>query len=222
MAMRTYITPIGFNSTSVTRPVLSRGIDTGDVVVLIRPEEGSDNSRAEEALTDIERMLTEIEPDVTLETERIPHDNFPTAVLACSDVIRAAEPSRIVNLGGGARDVLLPFAFAATAHMSLLDTALFFSDIDGTVREWELPRLTPVVDETTVDTLESVVDAEDWISIPDLTERTGQSKSTVTRHVTRLEQRGFVETDTRGKTKYARVTITGQLGLRTDTDFIDL
>jgi len=219
--MRTYLSPIGFNSTSVTRPVLSRGIDTGDTVVLIRPEKGSDNSRAEEALTDVERMLTEIEPDVSLKTERIPHDDFPTAVLACSDVIRAAEPSRIVNLGGGARDVLLPFAFAATAHVPLLDTVLFFSDIDGTVREWELPRLTPVVEETTVDTLESIADVDDWVSIPDLTERTGQSKSTVTRHVTRLEQRGFVETDTRGKTKFTRVTITGRLGTQVDTDFMD-
>ena len=220
--MRTYISPIGFNSTSVTRPVLSRGVDTGDVVVLIRPVEGSDDSRAEEARKDVERMLTEIEPDVTLETEQIPHDDFPSAVLACSDVIRAAEPSRIVNLGGGARDVLLPFAFAATAHVPLLDTALFFSDIDGTVREWELPRLTPVIEGTTVDTLETIADTEGWVSIPDLTERTGQSKSTVTRHVTRLEQRGFVDTDTRGKTKYARVTITGRLGTRVDADFMDL
>lgn len=220
--MRTYISPIGFNSTSVTRPVLSRGIDTGDVVVLIRPEEGSDNSRAEEARRDVERMLTEIEPDVTLETEEIPHDDFPSAVLACSDVIRASEPSRIVNLGGGARDVLLPFAFAATAHVPLLDTALFFSDIDGTVQEWELPRLTPLVEGTTADTLETITNAEDWVSIPDLTEQTGQSKSTVTRHVTRLEKRGFIETDTRGKTKYACVTITGRLGTHIDSDFMDL
>lgn len=220
--MRTYISPIGFNSTSVTRPVLSRGIDTGDTVVVIRPEEGSNNSRAEEALSDVERMLTEIEPDVSLVTEEIPHDDFSEAVLACSDVIRAAEPSRIVNLGGGARDVLLPFAFAATAHVPLLDTALFFSDIDGTVREWELPRLTPTAAETTADTLEAISDGDDWISIPELTERTGQSKSTVTRHVTQLEQRGFVETDIQGKTKYARVTITGQLGMRTAADFMDL
>lgn len=220
--MRTYISPIGFNSTSVTRPVLSRGIDTGDTVILLRPAEGSDNSRAEEALGDVERLLTEIEPDVTLETEAIPHDDFPAAVLSCSDIIRAAKPSRIVNLGGGARDVLLPFAFAATAHAPLLETALFFGDIDGTVHEWELPRLSPVLEKTTMDTANAIADAEDWISIPELTEQTGQSKSTVTRHVSRLEQRGFVETETRGKTKFGRVTLTGQLGIRTDADFIDL
>lgn len=220
--MRTYISPIGFNSTSVTRPVLSRGIDTGDEVVLIRPADGSDDPRAEQALEDVKRMLTEIEPAVTLETEKIPHDDFSTAVIACSDVIRAAEPSRIVNLGGGARDVLLPFAFAATAHVSLLDTALFFSDIDGMVQEWELPRLTPMITETTSETLTSIADCGDWISIPDLTGQTGQSKSTVTRHITQLEQRGFVDTDTRGKTKYARITLTGRLGRRAEADFVDL
>jgi CRISPR-associated protein Csa3 len=211
--MRTYLSAIGFNSTSVTRPILSHGIDTGDEVVLIRPNQVPD-SRAEEAIEDVERLLQEIEPEISLTTEQITHDDFETALLESSDLIRAAEGDRIVSLGGGARDVLLPFAIAATTHVRLLDTVLFFSDLDGPVQEWSLPRLTASIQETTAATLQTIVDTDDGISIPELTNRTGVSKSTVTRHVTTLANKGAIETWTDGKMKYAQATITGRLLLR--------
>jgi CRISPR-associated protein Csa3 len=211
--MRTYLSAIGFNSTSVTRPVLSHGIDTGDQIVLIRPDQEPD-SRAEEAIADVERLLQEIEPNIKLTTERITHDEFETAVLECSDLIRAAEGERIVSLGGGARDVLLPFAIAATTHVQLLSTALFFSDLDGTVREWSLPRLTAGVQDTTLSTLQAIAAADGSISVPELTDQTGHSKSTVTRHVTALADVDAVTTRTDGKTKFVTVTLTGELVLR--------
>jgi CRISPR-associated protein Csa3 len=211
--MRTYISPIGFNSTSVTRPLLSRGIDTGDEVVLIRPDV-EDDSRALEAITDVKRLLQEIEPDVSVSTERIPHTDFERAILQCSDIIRAAGEQRIVTLGGGARDVLLPFVMAAITHVRLIDTALFFSDVDGTVREWELPRLTSTLRETTQSTLTALNREGGSSSIPTLTEVTGLSKSTVTRHVNQLTDERLVEVWSEGKTKHARITLTGRLLLR--------
>ena len=214
--MRTYISPIGFNSTSVTRPLLSRGIDSGDGVVLIRPDVDRSDSRAEEAIADVERLLQEIEPDVTVMTERISHTDFSTAVMECSDVIRAAEGDRIVTLGGGARDVLVPFVIAAMAHIQLLDAALFFSDVDGDVREWKLPRLTATLAETTRSTLAALEANGGEASIPTLTEMTGHSKSTVTRHVKQLAEEDLIETWTMGKIKHARITLTGDLLLRNE------
>lgn len=212
--MRTYISPIGYNSTSVTRPLLSRGIDTGDAIVLLRPDV-EDDSRASEAISDVERLLQEIEPDVLITTERLSHTDFNTAVLECSDIIRAAEGDRIVTLGGGARDILLPFAVAAITHVRLLDSTFFFSDIDGTVREWELPRLTATLQDTTRATLTALNEEGGEASIPTLTGVTGSSKSTVTRHVNQLTDEGLVETWSEGKTKHARITLTGRLLLET-------
>ena len=128
-----------------------------------------------------------------------------------------AEGDRIVSLGGGARDVLLPFTIAALTHVRLLSAALFFSDLDGTVREWNLPRLTAQVQQTTMSTLQTIANTEEEISIPELTAETGNSKSTVTRHVTALADAGAIETWTDGKTKFAQVTLTGQLLLRDDS-----
>lgn len=213
--MRTYLSPIGYNSTSVTRPLLSNGIDSGDTIVLLRPDTEED-SRGNEAIQDVKRFIKEVEPQITLETERLPHQNFEASVQRCSDVIRAAEGRRIVTLGGGARDILLPFTIAAITHVQLLDTALFFSDINGSVSEWNLPHLTAHIPQPPRKTLAEIVVEPDGLSIPALTDRTDQSKSTITRHVTQLAESDAVKTWTEGKTKHVRSTLTGELLSRTD------
>ena len=212
--MRTYISPIGYNPTSVTRVLLSRGLETDDVAVLLRPLTDTDDNRAREAITDVERMLREIEPEVSTTVERVPHDDFPTAVLACSDAIRAANGTVIANLSGGARDIFLPFTVAVLTHAPLIDTALAFSDIDGKVREWELPVLTAEVPNSAWDTLTLIAETEDGVSIPELTDQAQHAKSTVTRHVNRLADGGVVTTWQEGKTKYVQLSFAGHLLLR--------
>lgn len=212
--MRTYISPIGYNPTSVTRVLLSRGLETDDVAVLLRPATETDNNRAEEAITDVKRMLREIEPEISTTVEYIPHDDFPTAVLACSDVIQAANGTIIANLSGGARDIFLPFTVAVLTHAPLIDSALAFSDIDGKVREWDLPVLTAKVPNSARDTLTLIAETEDGVSIPDLTGQTQHAKSTVTRHVNQLANGGVVTTWQEGKTKYVQISFAGHLLLR--------
>jgi len=216
--MRTYISPIGFNSTTVTRPLLSRGIDDGDEVVLIRPAvpEDDPDSRAREAIADVERLLQEIEPTVSVTTERISCREIDTAVLECSDLILAAEGECFVTLGGGARDVLVPLVTATLTHAPLIESALLFSDLDGTVDEWNLPGLTARLHETTKPTLTALKEAGGEASISTLTNVTGQSKSTVTRHVKQLTEEGLVEVWTEGKTKHMEITLVGELLLRSE------
>ena len=212
--MRTYISPIGYNPTSVTRVLLSRGLETDDMAVLLRPKTDTDDNRAQEAITDVERMLNEIEPEVSTSIEVIPHDNFPTAVLDCSDIIRAANGTVIANLSGGARDIFLPFTVAVLAHAPSIDTALAFSDIDGKVREWGLPVLTADIPNSAWNTLGLIAEAEESISIPDLTEQTQHAKSTVTRHVNQLNDSDAVTTRQEGKTKYVELSFAGRLLIR--------
>lgn len=207
--MRTYIAPIGYNSTSVTRPViLSRGVEEGDQVVLLRPA-GSKTERATDAIEDVEGLLQEIEPDVALTVEEIPQA-FEDAVLACCDCIEAAEGSCVVSLGGGARDILLPFTMAVLARLDCVDDVLFFSDLDGSVEEWRLPRLTATISDPAHETLEAIVETEET-TLPALTDRLEASKSTVTRHVEELVACDAVETWRDGKIKHIRPTITGYL-----------
>lgn len=208
--MRTYIGPIGFNPTSVTRPILSHGLDHGDEVVLIRPQEDTDDRRAEETIADIRRNLGALEPDVNLHLERVPHDEFGENLLICRNIIIESSGDAILLLGGGARDVLIPLTIAGLSVPDSVSRVLRFSDIDGGVREMSLPRLLVPIQESVRGTLLSI-GSEEEISLPTLTDRLDASKSTVTRHVKDLEEHDLVETWRVGRTKHLRLTLSGKL-----------
>lgn len=212
--MRTYVSPLGYDSKRVTRPVLSNGLDTDDVLVLLRPGTDSDDNRAKQAITDVEQMVSQIEPEVTVSVEAVPHEDFSAAVLCCSDVLSGAEGTLVANFGGGARDVFLPFATAALAHADAIDLALSFSDVDGDVRPLQLPALTAVVPSKAWNTLDAIERLGGTASIPTLTGETDLAKSTVTRHVSELADAGVVSTRLEGKTKYVDLTLAGDLQLR--------
>ncbi|UPM45265.1 CRISPR-associated CARF protein Csa3 [Halocatena salina] len=211
MTMRTYLSPIGYNSTSVTRTVLSHGVDRDDQIVLIRPTAETDTSRADEAINDVQRLLGEVQPEIAVTTERIPHDDFETAVVRCQELLQAAGGAVTVNLGGGARDILLPLMTAVLTEIQQIDSVLIFSDVDGKVREWELPTLSTTVSDTVYETLTAIAEVDGEISIPQLTETTGRPKSTVARHVDLLEQNDAVAGRREGKTKRVSLTLTGRL-----------
>lgn len=209
--MRTYVSPIGYDSRRVTRPVVNNGLEPSDLVVVLRPETESDTERATRTIADVEQMLHEIEPTASVSVERIGTDEFEGAVLDCCSVLEDADGERIVSLGGGARDVLLPLTVATMAYAPAIETALFFSDVDGTVREWTLPRLTARVPERTSETVAAIREADGSLSLSELAERTGQSKSTVVRHVKALEGEGIVETSHEDQAKYVSGSFTGRL-----------
>lgn len=212
--MRTYVSTLGFHETRVTRPVLRHGLDDEDVVVLLRPATETDDDRGSDAVDHVEDMVDEISPGASVVTEWIDHSEFETAVLECSDVLRAAEGDLIVNFGGGAREIFLPLTIAVIAHARRIDTALQYTDIEQQVQTWRVPNLTADVSERVWPTLARIAECDDAVSIPELTTQSEASKSTVTRHVQELAEAELVDTYTEANTKFATVTAAGQLLLR--------
>ncbi len=211
--MTTYISPIGFNTTSVTRVLLNHGIDDSDSVVLVCPEQSTDDNRSDEAIADVERLLEEIEPNISVQVEQIPHDDFETAVMQCSNIIQTANGSVIVSLSGGARDVLLPLTIVTMAHKRDIESTLGYSDLDGQVREWPVPNITATVSDGARETLAAINTYESEVSIPQLTERLGSAKSTITRHINALESEELVTARMENRTKIVSMTLSGRLHL---------
>jgi CRISPR-associated protein Csa3 len=89
--MTIYLSPIGYDSTRVTRPILSRGLDAGDEVILLLPETSKDDQQAADAVADVRRLLQEIEPDVGLSEKYLPHDDLQQSVFICTDLIQSIE-----------------------------------------------------------------------------------------------------------------------------------
>lgn len=209
--MQTYLIPIGYDTRRVTRPVVHNGIDRGDVVVLLRPDDESDTEQAQQAIADAKQVLHEIESAVEPTVERIPTDSLDTSILTCCELLEAAQGQCTVTLGGGARDVLLPLLMATLSRNSLVDDVLFYSDLDHTVREWDLPVLTACLPDRTESTLATLEGRDDPLSLSELADASGQSKSTVVRHVNDLEDQGVVQTHQDGQTKYATLSLTGRI-----------
>lgn len=211
--MTTYLSPIGFNTTSVTRVLSNKDLASGDAVVLLRPAEETDDNRAAEAVEDVDRILQQIEPTISVSVERLPHDDFETAVMTCGEVIRSAEGSVVVSLSGGARDVLLPLTVATMAHAQQVDSTLGYSDLDGLVREWLLPNITATPSDGQRSTLAAIEATGSAVSIPGLTSQRDAAKSTITRHVNALAADGFVTAWTEDRTKHVSITLAGRLCL---------
>jgi len=213
--MRTYVSPIGYDTRRVTRPVINTGLGSEDTVILLRPTEESDTERATQAVADVEQLLQEIEPEAECEVRRVSTDSFEETVGESCSVVDdiPTDHDVIVSLGGGARDVLLPLTVAALVFAQKIDRALFFSDLNGAVREWPLPVLTAQVPDRTVETFEMIDAADSWLSLSAIARETDQSKSTVIRHVNDLEEAGVVKADTSEKAKRVRVSFSGELFL---------
>ena len=209
--MRTYISTIGYYDTRVVRPVLDHGLKAGDVIVLLRPY--NDNEDGDSAVMDVKRIFSELGPDVQVIVEQITYDEFSTAVLECVDVLIAADGERIANFGGGPREIFLTFAVAALVVNDQLDTVLQFTDVNEEVKELTLPELMTSVPMKTHPTLQTISEANGKSTLPEVAERSGQSRSTVGRHLDELEAAGAVETEKRNKTRYVTLTLGGRLRL---------
>lgn len=211
--MRTYISPLGFDSTRVTRPILNHGIGADDTIVLLRPADNGDDNRGEEAVEDVRRMVTEIAPEMTVTVEQLTPDDFATAVRECVDILQAAHGEVVANFGGGPRELFLPFTVASLVFHDRVDIAFQFGDISGAVREIPLPDLTTPISEQAFDTLERTVELGGSTTLPELAQESGRSKSTIGRHLDHLETAGAVTTEQRGKTRHVALELSGELRL---------
>lgn len=214
--MRTYIAPIGYDSTRVTRPILSQGVERDTQINLLTPTTTADDNRGTQAIDDVRRMVEKIEPNVDIETTEVPHVDFEAAIETCGSLIDVAQGEIVVIFGGGARDIFLPLTVATLSRTHKIHASYQFSDIDGEVRERSLPDLTANAPPQTESTLEAIGALEAPTSLTAITDAVGVSKSTITRHVQLLERRGLLTSDTHGKTKVVELTTTGRLLLSRD------
>lgn len=211
--MRTYLAPLGFDSRRVVRPVLSEGLDAEDKVVLLQPSNNS--NRGEDAFKEVKEVLTQVVPDLSLNTEHLPYTDFVETVLYCVDLIQVAEGETIVILGGGARELLFPLVVATFSSEAYIDTILQMGDIDSGVRR--LPKLNLRGNTTDAEAklLLELTNLNMSPSITEISNELDKSKSTIARHINSLEQESFVKTHTDGRAKTVDVTDSGRIFLET-------
>jgi CRISPR-associated protein Csa3 len=82
------------------------------------------------------------------------------------------------------------------------------------VSEIDLPFLAVQTNSTGFEILEIIDELGGDGTVPKITDQTARSKSTVTRHISQLEESSAVRSEMHGKTKYVELTFTGALLLQ--------
>lgn len=209
--MRTYLAPLGFDSRRVVRPVLSEGLDESDRVILLQPTKSTEQS--DNAYGEVEDVLTQVVPELDIESEHLPYSDFVETTLLSADIIQAANGETIVVLGGGAREVLLPLTVATFSNTNHVDSILQVGDIDGSVRQVPCLNIRANVSGAKAALLKDLSNLDTPLSISDIAHKIGKSKSTIARHVDSLESEGLVKTAKHGRSKTVELTDSGRIFL---------
>ncbi|MCX6668215.1 MAG: CRISPR-associated CARF protein Csa3 [Methanothrix sp.] len=207
--MKTYISLSGFDSSQIVSLIVKYGIEGGDRIILIRPEEEKD-TRGELTVQAIRDLSRQIDSSIDLQIHRVDHRDFEGMVLSLKDLLEKAEGLVIANLSGGPRELFLAFTITCLLHSKRIYKTTNFSDIERSLNEITLPNITAVLDEKLKRLLKDV-DENQPTTITEMAQRLSLSESTVSRQVGRLVDLKALDISQKGKTKEIRITLTGKM-----------
>jgi len=215
--MKTYISPLGFETTHVISLIVKHGIEKYDKIILLRPE--ASDTRADRAIKDIRDVVAKIDRTIIVEVVHVDHSDFGVMILLFVDLICEAAPpvmpegKVIVNLSGGPREILVALTIASLPLSELIYITTSFSDIDFELREIELPHIARNLDEKMWQILDDLIKYEPT-TLAEVATRLGVSGSTISRQLAKLAEMCAVKITSSGKSKLITITLSGRMLLK--------
>ncbi len=223
--MKTYISPLGFETTHIISLIVAHGIEKGDCIILLRPI--ASDSRADRAVEDLNDLTAKVDRTITVDVANIDHHDFGAMILRFMDLISSATPPAapagskvIVNLSGGPREILVALTAASMALSDSIYKTTQFSDIDRELREIELPHIARTLDKTAWQILDDILKHEPT-TLTAVAGRIGASESTVSRQSAKLAGLRAVEITPAGRKKQITLTLSGRVLLKCATFLTD-
>nr|QNO50471.1 hypothetical protein EGLMOMJH_00009 [Methanosarcinales archaeon ANME-2c ERB4] len=229
--MKTYISPLGFETTHIISLIVKHGIEKGDRIILLRPN--APEPRADRAADDIRDLTAKVDRTISVEIAKIDHHDFGAMLLRFMDLISsAATPATspathapagskvIVNLSGGPREILIALTAASMALSERVYKTTNWSDIDLELREIELPHITRTLDKTARQILLDLLEHE-HTTLTAVARRIGASESTVSRQSAKLAGLRAVKITPDGRKKQIALTLSGKVLLKCTTFLTD-
>jgi CRISPR-associated protein Csa3 len=192
------------------------GIERGDRLILIRPEEEKD-SRGESTVRAIKDLSRQIDSSIAVDIHRVGHRDFEGMVISLIGLLTNAEGQVVVNLSGGPREIFLAFVVACLSQSQKIFKTTSFSDIDRTMNEIVLPNITHIIDDRLKRILKDV-DSHQPTTITEIAKRLEISESTVSRQVGELLGLKALDIAQKGKMKEVRITLTGKILLQASNE----
>ncbi len=207
--MKTYISLSGFDTSQIISLMVKYGIERGDRLVLIRPEEEKD-SRGESTVQAIKDLSRQIDSSIEVDIHRVDHRDFEGMVTSLIDLMKNAEGQVVANLSGGPREIFLAFAVACISQSPKIFKTANFSDMDRTMNEIVLPNIAHTLDSRLKRVLNDVSENQPT-TVTEIAQRLKISESSASRQVAELLDRKALNLTPKGKTKEIRITLTGKI-----------
>ncbi|MDR9817284.1 MAG: CRISPR-associated CARF protein Csa3 [Candidatus Methanoculleus thermohydrogenotrophicum] len=216
--MKTYLSPLGFDTSHILSLIVRCGIEQGDRICLIRPEFGED-ARAKRAIENVRVMSQKISSDISVDVLLVDNRSIEFMILALLDEIRRSTPPHLpdgiltVNLSGGPREVLVALTTATLVLAPRIHQCAIFSDISREIEVYKPPRLPLSIDERGLRILADIAE-HGPASISEIARRTGVSESTTSRACAKLASGGLVQMEQESRRKIVKLQFSGEVMLR--------
>jgi CRISPR-associated protein Csa3 len=216
--MKTYLSPLGFDTSHIISLIARCGIERGDRICLIRPEYGED-ARAERAIDDVRVMSQKISGDIKVDVLKIDNCGIEDMILTLMDEICASTPpflpegDLIVNLSGGPREVLVALTTATLILSSHIHQCAIFSDITREIETYIPPRLPLMPNERTLQILTDVA-MHNPTSISEIAGRIHVSESTASRVCAKLASEDMINVQQEKRSKIVTLQFGGKVMLK--------
>ncbi len=216
--MRTYLSPLGFDTTHIISLIVRSRIERGDRICLIRPEFGED-PRADRAIETVKEMSQQISNDIHVDVLRINNRNIESMILALLDEIRTSTPpalpdsNLIVNLSGGPREVLVALTTATLILAPHIHQCAIFSDIEREIEIYKPPRLPLSTDERALQILADIA-THGPTSISEIARRVQISESTGSRVCAKLAAEELIHVQQEKRSKAVTLQFSGKIMLK--------
>lgn len=218
LSMKTYLSPLGFDTSHIISLIARCGIEGGDRICLIRPEYGQD-ARAERAIDDVRVMSQKISADIRVDVLKIASQNIEEMTLTIMDEISASTPpvlsegDLVVNLSGGPREVLVALNTATLALSSHIHQCAIFSDITRETEMYMPPRLPLSFDPREIQILADIA-MHNPTSISEIARRVQVSGSTASRVCSRLASEEMIQIRQEKRIKVVTLQFSGRIMLK--------
>jgi len=216
--MRTYLSPLGFDTSHIISLIVRCGIERGDRICLVRPKYGED-ARADRAIETIREMSQKISSDISVDVLRIDNHNVETMILALLDEICASTPPShpdgdlIINLSGGPREVLVALTTATLILAPRIHQCAIFSDIERETEIYKPPRLLFSIDERAFVILTDIA-AHGPTSISEIAGRMQVSGSTASRVCAKLASEELIHIQQERRSRVVTLQFNGKIMLK--------
>jgi CRISPR-associated protein Csa3 len=189
---------MGFDERFVLRSILRNGLQSGETILLILPENGEE-TRAEKAINTLKTFVRQTQHDAKIELIRVKLDDVYSAVSEIGSVLRATRERIIANLSGGMRLLIL---VTLAAILSSGAKARIEVDMESGKGAVILPlELYKSLDLEHVDIviMRELSSIGKKATLDELAESLKMSKSSVWRRMKSLEERGLVASSKAGR-----------------------